>query len=281
MTGTVLPVGVPDIDRKDAIRIFRQFEVPGERLEMAVSRLDELAKLVREMKKDISAADPKDELGIRPQDQRERFKRLAEKLELIAEEILQLDVPRQRYRRDRDTVYVPPVGFDQFRRKVAARLAEVFDYSYPAKFGIDVRHATHMHRGSPHPHRTDTSAMRGEYTAEALEGEAARISADLIQQIAKGIRGAERLLKTETKAGPRANVIREFVLLNLVALWHDAFDGQNILYVTDARPELFEFCESLGGLLGEAEGFCTEHHLKVAIRDFKTRKGRKPAQKKG
>ena len=268
---------VSKIDRNEAAQIFKQLKVPAEKIEMACDRLENLVNHVNLMAQDISATKAIDDRGIRPQKQREKFINLAEKLEDIADEIRDLDLTRQRFHANRvREFHLPPVGVSQFKRAVGPILSNAFDPTYLAKFGIDVafpQKNVEPRRISP---RGAESSPSPEYMAAAIEAEAVSISADLIRQIAKGLRHAGAHLKADTKrGGPRPNLVRDAVLLNLIALWRDTFE--RTVYFDETHP-LLEYCEALCGLLG-VNGFCTEHHLKVAIGDFNDRFGRKPKRK--
>jgi hypothetical protein len=111
------------------------------------------------------------------------------------------------------------------------------------------------------PVNTFNKALAINYTAE-------RIALDLISRMAAGLRDADTLLaKATPKGGARPNLIRDNVLLNLVALWHDIFEGTRGIYVSEQYPDLKNFCEALCQLLGVST-FCSTRHLRAATATF-------------
>jgi hypothetical protein len=260
------------VNHDKAREIFKLYGMPEENLKKACDRLDDLVAVVRTMESDLQLETSVDLTGKAPK-QRNRFRKIADQLEGIANEILVLDQSRQRYRKERDAGYIPPVGAEEFKRAVSGVLFSLFDSNFLVRHGIEMPSPPEYSR-QPRPLVTIEAPQKGlnQYQREGIKIEAIGISADILRRLAQGISNAADLVKADTRRGPPQNPIREVVLINLIKLWHDGFNGKRGIY-KDAQ-DLIGFCEDLCNLL-EVPSYCSERHLETAVKEF-NRRSRKP-----
>jgi hypothetical protein len=269
MTSRKVDRFVISMEHAEVEKILKCFGVPPDKFELGHNRLAAMVAHVRLMEHDFALGGSYDFFGKPAQAQRADFSRAADYLDKVATKIGEIDRPRQRLLADRVSgLYVRPTGAAEFRHAMGESLAEVLDPRFISNFGV-----------RPIQWRETDETKRALNIANKSAGvsvEAVRITTEVLQRVAKGLRRAEAELKAHTpKGGPRRSLIREFVLLNLVGLWHDLFESKRGVYFDDAHPELKEFCESLCRCLG-VKSFSSERHIRHATRSFNARFRTKP-----
>ena len=172
------------------------------------------------------------------------------------------------------------------------RLDEILSPSYLSRFGIETAVPTNepIYQNDRlqlrPPIRPQIQSYRStpdrDYTKHMIRLESPNIAGQMLKGFASALREtASQLLAATPKGGARPNLVRDFVLLNLVALWDDVFAGNRGVYFDESDRHMSGFIESACRILG-APFFSTEHFIKQAIRSYNRRSGRnekKPARK--
>lgn len=104
--------------------------------------------------------------------------------------------------------------------------------------------------------------------AFAINFQAEKIVPDLLKRIAAGLRDAQVMIAESTPlGGPRENLLRETLLVNLVALWHELNNIESPCTYGGGDTKLFHFCVALSRSLGIGN-LCTEASLIRAGKKF-------------
>lgn len=272
---------VKTIDLAAADAIFTTYKMPNEIRQEAYARLLALIAHVRILETDIGTESAFGlPLGLAKK-KRESFIQMSATLDRVANAFDELDKRRQRARNDPEhSFYSPGVGEEQFRYSVGRELIKIITPAFLLNFDIDIppppedeERGRNSIRGESRSTRRSSPDWNIDYTNEAIKNAAPAIASEILRRIARGLRKTERILFEETvRGGARPDPIREFVLLNIIGLWHDAISQQGI-YFNLKRGPFTRFVGDICGLLG-VKSFCTETHVKNAINQFRVRLGR-------
>ncbi len=276
----IYPV-VKIIDRAAADAIFTTYKMPNENWQEAYDRLLALIAHVRILETDIGTEPALGlPLGLAKK-KREAFIQMSDTLDRVAKAFDELDKRRQRARNDaRSSFYIPGVGEEQFRYSVGRELIKILAPAFLLNFDIDIppppeddERARNSIRGEARSTRRSSPDWNIDYTNGAIKNASPAIASEILRRIALGLRKTERMLFEETvRGGARPDPIREVVLLNIVVLWRDAVSHRGI-YFNLKRGPFTRFVRDICGLLG-VSSFCTETHVKNAIKQFRVRLGR-------
>jgi hypothetical protein len=247
-----------------AIEIFDQLEVPVDNRETVLSRLEALLRTARVAEADHRKNSKGDFVEKIPRVQRNKFVKIAKKLEKIADEVLEIEVPRRRFRSNPETRFnIREPGNIAIRNAIAEKFKEILDPRFIAEHGC---------RPAIWSETDDAKrALNVENMALAISIQAIDIGASILRAMSESYLKAAQNLKANTKSGgPRPDPVRDLILLNIPQLWHDAFKGERSLYFDDAHPELLDFTRRVCELFG-VRSMASRHHLTVAIAKFNER----------
>jgi hypothetical protein len=281
---------VDAVDAKSINDLIEKFGIPAHPFELVRNRLDELIFEVRNMETDIGVSPKGEAIQSSPTKQIKKLKDAAQSIKKAQNQIEEFDAPRQRHLRDRASeFYIPEVGMGELQRALKHTLTEIFSPEFLLRHDIDIlkfvavddyedgRPAMRERLPSRHRQLTfDPMALNS-----ALQSQTGQLAGELMKQLSAAfISAASSLEDKRTKGGAAPRPVRDFVLLNIIALWNDAFSRQKPTYFDETYRDLFDFTENVCEILG-VPSYCTEHKLKKAISKWKARSsGRKPRLKK-
>ena len=233
----------------------------------ATELLGELLKSAHAIASDIETEKAKHFAGIRPQDRREQFKRMAAEIDKIANGLVVFTAPMERYLEDRTTPPMRPTGLSELRRALADQFKDTLSVEYIGRFGFEPlqfnpRSVTHGSLNSRN--RSDAIDASGEY-----------ILIDLLKQIAGSLHYAERTIATATLNGPRNLPFRHILLVNIVMFWQEIHEDKGIASYGGGTTALFKFCWDLCRAI-DAGRLCSETHLQIAVSYYNEKIAEKP-----
>lgn len=280
---------VEHIDHKALGTLLTNAQFPPESFSLAHQRLDSLVAAVRTMESDIGVT-PDDELQYkRAQQPAEAFRKSAKALNAIAVELDLIEAPRKRHWNDpASEFYVPEVGSEQLQDAFNNSLVQIFEPSFLSPFGINISEFYNIEQydgvrpplREPYGRPCKSVPFDEMSFRSALGRQAIPTATAIMKQLSVALSNAAESLKSEEKRGGAApNPIRDFVLINIVQLWYESFNGKKAIYVDEAYREFFDFTRGICKLLGVAS-YCSEYHLKATVSYWKKRSGRKLSRKK-
>lgn len=251
------------VDKKQVTKILKELSLPIEHEDVVAERLEPLLKYIRRIESDIEADKGQDINGIRPQDRREMLLSIAEKLENSRDRLNVFREPKLRYRENPEFPRTRPVGLIELRETISRKFSSVLSTEYVSGFGPE---PIQWPPGSRGYH------LNEENRAFAIEASAEDIIGDLLHRLSDALREAEaRIAKEKSKSGPRYSKIRNIILTNVVAIWHDFFAPSKKASYNRNKTKFFKFCQGICMAI-DAGGLCTEAHLRAAVANYNAQK---------
>jgi len=242
---------------KEAIKYLKS---QGDHESYIALRLHELLKYIRTIEQDIEADKSQHIAGKRPQARRIQFAQLATQLDSIAEELSVFLAPKIRYKKDREFPPTRPIGVHELRRSIANHFTETLSAEFMGSFGINPMEFN-KNIVSLGPINTRNRAF-------AIEAVAEDVIVDLLHRSAAALREAEQELANNTpKGGPRGSKIRDVLLMNIVAIWHEIDGRGGKVSYSRGSTKFFNFCVQVCKAVG-AGNLCTETHLRDAVKNY-------------
>ncbi len=242
---------------REALKYLRS---QGEHEIFIIQRLEDLLQYVRSIEQDLEADKSQHIAGKRPQDRRKQFAQLAAQLDGIVDDLQVFRRPKIRYRQDRESPPTRPIGMNELRRSVSRQFTQPLSAEYIGIFGIRPFEWD----------RTDVSLgpLNVRNRAFAIEAVAEDIIVDMLHRSAVALREAEHeLAKNTPKGGPRDSKIRDTLLINVVAVWHEIDGRGKKASYNRGSTKFFKFCLQLCKAIG-AGNLCTETHLRDAVKNY-------------
>ncbi len=119
-------------------------------------------------------------------------------------------------------------------------------------------------------------ATNRENRAFAVAASAERVIPGLLKVVASTLRDAEERLRKKTpRGGPREPIMRDIVLINVIALWHDLHPPKKRASYNRGRTKFFKFCHEIC-MAFDAGYLCSETHLRNAVVSYNRRIYQKP-----
>lgn len=251
------------VDKKQVTTTLSGLSLPVERADAVSERLKSLLKCIQRIESDIEADKVKDINGIRPQDRREMLVSIADKLENIRDRLNVFREPKLRYRENPEFPKTRPVGLTELRETVSRKFSPVLSAEYISSFGPE---PIQWPPGSRGYH------LNEENRAFAIEASSEDMIEDLLHRLADALREAEaRIAKENSKSGRRYSKIRNIILTNVVAIWHDFFASSKKASYNRGETNFFKFCKGICVSIG-AGGLCTETYLRAAVANYNAQK---------
>lgn len=256
------------VNQKHIKKALEYVSAPGDHFPMVTARCLDLLEYVRRIEADIEADKVGGITGLRPQDRREHFKKLAKQLDAVAEEFNIFQEPLRRHLEDRQFWPTRPIGLNELRTAAAEAFSLILTADFIGQFGI-------MPLGSVA--RTEQLAATIRENREfAIAASAERVIPGLLKVVASTLREAEERLRKKTpRGGPRESEIRNAVLINTIALWHDLHPAKKRASYNRGRTKFFKFCHEIC-MAFNAGYLCSESHLRSAVVRFNRRIYQKP-----
>ncbi len=249
---------------RDALQYIKR---PGSFEEKITERMTELLKSAKATAFDIEMDKAQHYAGLRPQDRRDQFNRMAGDIDGVAEELKVFQAPLFRYAKDRDTPPVRPTGLSALRRSLGDNLNGTLSVDYINTFGIQPFQFDRQN--------VSLGPINTRNRAEAISASGEEILIDLLKQISGSLRAAERLIAEHTKSGPREWPFRHRVLVNLVVIWQEIHEDSGELSYGGGKSAFFEFCLALCRAMDAGE-LCTPTHLQTAVEYYNNEIVEKP-----
>lgn len=255
--------------------VLKNAGVPAHKFEMAHKWIDGLTKAVLIFEKDIGLTEERTLAVKRPQLQARHFKDTASVLDGVADQIKELDQPRQRHKGDSSSeFYVPKVGTGQFDRAIGHAMAKMTEPAFLRSFGVNISSFIRMsnqrsERGSgrePLAPTYENLELDVNGLSTALVDQAAPIMIGAVRQLSRALLIAAHELEGKAeRGGAFRNPVRDMVIGNIILLYRDVFDGTKPLYVDETNKDLLSFTEKICIFLN-APNYCTESYIRSTIR---------------
>ena len=272
------------IDHIALDNLLKETSFPPQKFALAHDRVDTLIIAVRTMEADIGVS-ADDRLNQKPaQKPVNTFKKSARLLMDLADQLDMIEAPRRRHMTDPTSLfYVPEVGADQLQNALSDTLAKILVPTFLSPFGINVSdfYKVQTLDSDSRPLREQHGRPRNIVTFDeislksALAPQAIATTTAIMQQLSLALSNAAESLKPEEKRGGAApNPLQDLILLNIIKLWDEGFNGAKAIYIDEVYRDLFDFTKNICISLG-VPSYCTEYKLKITISYWKKRSGRK------
>ncbi len=255
--------------------VLKKAGVPAHKFEMAHKWIDDLTKAVLIYEKDIGLTEERTLAVKRPQLQARHFEDAASVLDSVADQIQELDQPRQRHKGDSSSrFYVPKVGTRQFDRAIGHAMAKMTEPAFLRSFGVNISSFIRMpnqrsERGSgrePLAPTYENLELDVNGLSTALVDQAAPIMIGVVRQLSRALLIAAHELEDKAeRGGASKNPVREMVIGKIIMLYKQVFDGTKPLYIDEKNKDLYFFTEKICIFI-KAPSFCTENVIKTTLR---------------
>jgi hypothetical protein len=255
------------LDPAAANALLEEIKVPEKNRKMALSRLETILQNAKLLQGDLAYSSIAHYLQETPRLQRKAFIEDAENLEKIADRIRDFSTSRRRaLEHPEEGIYIVDQVYFFLRTAIANNLKEILDPKFVATFGVEP---------IIWPETDEVKrSLNIENMSLAIAAAPVDIAESLFRAMAQTFRNIANSLSINSKKGrSRPDLVRNLILLNIVALWRDIFQGERGLYFDDRHPSLLEFAERVCGLFG-VRSMASAYHLKAALRVFRRKRER-------
>lgn len=248
------------VNKKQVETTLRKLKLPAEHSNYIVEKMEIILKCIQKIERDIEADKVNDLNGLRPQARREQMLKIARSFDLSKKNLNVFRGPTLRHHEMPEFPRTRPVGLAEFRKAMSSKFSDVLSAEFIGKFGLKPL------QWSPNSKNYHLNEENRSATIELIAEE---IIYNLLGRLADAMRDAEKQLARNTpKGGPRPSKIRDFILINIVAIWRDISGSEKKISYNRGQTRFFEFCNGICIAIG-AGNLCTEAHLRAAVAQYK------------